>query len=321
MTSRPQNLTRRSFCLCCIGAAAIQSSGWLSPREAYAKAGGVVDLMRSEAARIPIEIHRSGRGIDVLSGSGGNIAVQIGQDGTLLVDAGMTASQKRIREALVALGSHRIEGLINTHWHFDHADGNEWMHGEGARIFAHRNTHRHLLSAQRVDDWNFDFPPAPPGAIPHEIIDEGKTLEINGSTLRLEHIPSAHTDGDLTVTFAEAEVIHAGDIYWNGSYPFIDYSTGGTIDGVISAVERLWRSSADSTLIIPGHGGPISNRRELGEYRTMLVEARGAVAHLKQSGKSLEEIQAAQPMSGFDDKWGKFVIDARVFTWLVFQGV
>jgi glyoxylase-like metal-dependent hydrolase (beta-lactamase superfamily II) len=314
------SISRRAFCLCCIGTAAA-CDGWLSPRHAFAQARGIVDTMRSEAATAPITVHRLRLNISVLEGSGGNVAVLTGSHGKLLVDAGITASRPRITEALAALGNQPVMQLVNTHWHFDHTDGNEWLNAQGAAILAHENTRKHLMSAQRVEDWDFDFPPSPPAALPAATISSKHTLNFNNSMLRLNHHPNAHTDGDVTVAFPEADVFHTGDIYWNGIYPFIDYSTGGNIDGVIQAVETILPSVGDQTIIVPGHGRPVSNKSELKEYRDMLVACRANVASLKADGRSLDEIIAAKPTTSFDAKWGQFVIGPAFFTKLVFEGL
>lgn len=224
-------------------------------------------------------------------------------------------------DALASLGDQPISRLINTHWHFDHADGNEWLNAEGAAILAHENTRKHLLSAQRVEDWNFDFPPSPPAAAPSEVMSDSQTLDFNSQTLFLLHHPSAHTDGDISVTFSQANVIHAGDVYWNGIYPFIDHSTGGSINGTISAVEEILSRADDATIIIPGHGQPVSNKTEARAYRDMLVATRDNVAGLKSRGKSLEEIIAAKPTSAFDAQWGQFVIGPDFFVRLIHEGV
>ena len=160
-------VSRRGFCLCCLGSATFAvTGGWLSPKQIFAAAHSIVDMIRSEAAKAPITVHRLRGDVSVLEGSGGNIAVLTGSDGSLLVDAGITASRPRIVEALTSLSSDPVKHLINTHWHFDHADGNEWLNGAGATILAHENTRKHLAIAQRVEDWNFDFPASPSGAIP-----------------------------------------------------------------------------------------------------------------------------------------------------------
>jgi glyoxylase-like metal-dependent hydrolase (beta-lactamase superfamily II) len=311
-------LTRRGFCLCC--AVAVAGRGWLSPSQAYAEARNIVELIRDDAAKAQITIHKLRGNVSILEGSGGNIAVLSGSDGKLFVDGGITATKPRILEAANSLGAEPIRHLINTHWHFDHADGNEWLHAEGAAILAHENTRKHLEAAQRVDDWNFDFPPSPPAAVPAEVISGEKTLTLNRATLHLKYYGPAHTDGDLSVSFAEADILHTGDTYWNGIYPFIDYSTGGNIKGMIRAAEANVAMAGSATVVIPGHGQPVSNKAELSAYRDMLVAIYENVEKLKRRGRSVEETVAAKPTAAFDAKWGQFVISPEFFTRLVYQG-
>ncbi len=314
-------LSRRNFCLCCVASAGFAATGWLTPRRAFAKAQRIVDMIRDTAARTPITVHRLRGGVTILEGSGGNIAVLTGGDGKLLVDAGITASKPRIIEALAGLGNQPVRTLINTHWHFDHADGNAWLNAEGAAILAHENTRDHLLTAQRVDDWDFDFPASPLSATPSEVMTDMLSIDFGGETLRLQHHPSAHTDGDIAVTFSNADIIHAGDLYWSGTYPFIDHSTGGGINGTIAAADAILAQAGRDTIIIPGHGYPVSNRSELKAYRDMLVAIRDRIAAAKAQGKSLDEIIAAKPTAPFDAKWGQFVIGPDFFARLVHEGV
>jgi glyoxylase-like metal-dependent hydrolase (beta-lactamase superfamily II) len=315
-------LSRRGFCLCCAGSAAFAAGGgWLTPRQVFAEARGIVDTIRAAAATAPIQVHTLRGNVSVLEGSGGNIAVLTGPDGKLLVDAGITASRPQLTKALAGLGPEPITHLINTHWHFDHADGNEWLHSEGAAILAHENTRKHLLSAQRVEDWDFDFPASPPGAIPVDVFASDRTVQLNRSTLTLKYYGPAHTDSDISVTFTEADIVHAADIYWNGVYPFIDYSTGGSIDGTIRGAEATLAATTDKSIIIPGHGQPVSNRSELQAYRDMLVAIRDNIAALKRQGRPLEDIVAAKPTAAYDAKWGRFVIGPDFFTRLVYEGV
>jgi glyoxylase-like metal-dependent hydrolase (beta-lactamase superfamily II) len=304
-----------------MGAATFAATGgWLTPSQSYAESRNLVDLIRDDAAKATIKVHKLRGNVSILEGSGGNIAVLPGDDGKVFIDAGITPSRPRILEAANGLSRDPITHLINTHWHFDHTDGNQWLNEEGAAILAHENTHKHLLTAQRVEDWDFNFPSSPLAAVPTEVFSSEKTLTLNRLTLALKYYGPAHTDSDISVTFREADIIHCGDTYWNGIYPFIDYSTGGNIQGMITATERNLAVTTDQTIVIPGHGVPVSNRAELQAYRDMLVAIRDNVAKLKEQGRSLDEIIAAKPTAAFDAKWGQFVITPAMFTRLVYEG-
>ena len=239
-----------------------------------------------------------------------------GRDGKLLVDAGITASRPRITEALKNLSTDPVKHLINTHWHFDHTDGNEWLHSIGAEITAHENTRKHLSVAMRVEGWNFTFPPSPNSALPTKVFSQTQTLHLNGTTLELKYYPPAHTDSDISVEFGDADICHASDTFWNGHFPFIDYS----IDGTIRATEANVARVSAKSIVIPGHG-PVGNKSQLIEFRDMLVGVRDKVAALKKQGRSLQESTEAKPTADYDAKWGGFVIDGKTFTGLVFAGV
>ena len=315
-------LSRRHFCLCCMtGAAFAATGGWLTPRQAFAEARGLVTLIKDSAASSPVTSYRLRANVSVLEGSGGNIAVLTGPDGKVLVDGGIGVSRPQLTKALSNLGAEPITHLINTHWHFDHTSGNEWLHSVGAKIIAHKNTRKHLSEIQRVEDWDYNFLPSPAGAIPSDALIANRKLKLNSASIELKPYKPAHTDGDLSVTFGEADILHVGDTYWNGIYPFIDYSTGGSIDGMIAASDANLAASTENTIIIPGHGKPVSNKSELKEFRDMLVGIRGNIAALKKAGRTLEEIVAAKPTAAYDAKWGQFVIDPPFFTKLVYEGV
>jgi glyoxylase-like metal-dependent hydrolase (beta-lactamase superfamily II) len=321
-SSSDLSLSRRRFCLCCVGGAAYAATaGWLTPRQAFAEARGLVSLIKDSAAASPITTYKLRNNISVLEGSGGNIAVLTGPDGKVMVDAGIGVSRARLTQALAALGAEPITHLINTHWHFDHADGNEWLHSAGAKIIAQDNTRKHLSEIQRVEDWDYNFLPAAGGAIPSEVFAKDHSLKLNGASIGLRYYGPAHTDSDISVTFAEANVVHVGDTFWNGIYPFIDYSTGGSIDGMIAASDANLAAVTNDTIIIPGHGRPVSNKAELQAFRDMLVAIRDNVARLKQQGRTRDEAVAAKPTAAFDAIWGQFVIDPGFFTRLVYEGV
>jgi glyoxylase-like metal-dependent hydrolase (beta-lactamase superfamily II) len=309
-------ISRRRF----IAAVSFSGAALLASRQLLAEEEGIVPTMIKEAAGAKIRVYPLRRNVSVLQGSGGNIAVLTGRSGKLLVDAGFTVSRLRISDALNALNFDPIKYLINTHWHFDHTDGNEWLHSAGAAIIAHQNTRKHLSVQTRVEGWSYTFPPAPPGAIPTTVFDDEHRLHLNETGIVLKHYAPAHTDSDISVIFEEADIIEVGDTWWNGFYPFIDYSTGGNIDGMIHATERNLSVVTDKTIIIPGHG-PVGNKAGLTEYHDMLVAIRNSVADLKKQGRSLAETIAAKPTAAYDTKWGQFLITPAVFMGLVYSGV
>jgi glyoxylase-like metal-dependent hydrolase (beta-lactamase superfamily II) len=310
------NLSRRHFISRGFGASALI----LAPRRLFAKGTGIVPTMIQTASQAKIEVNRLRRNIAVLEGSGGNIAVLTGKDGKLLIDAGFTVSRPRISPALDSLSGDPITRLINTHWHVDHTDGNAWLHAEGAAITAHENTKKHLSTSTRVDDWSYTFSPASAEALPTMIFRDTHRIHHNDTALTLKYYGPAHTDSDISVVFEEADVIHVGDTWWNGFYPFIDYSTGGGIDGMIRATEQTLSVVRDKTIIIPGHG-PVGNKAGLSEYYDMLVAIRSNVSRLKKQGKSLAETIAAKPTEAYDAKWGQFLMTPAIFTKLVYSGV
>jgi len=281
---------------------------------------GIVPTMIHEASQAKIDVHPIRRNISVLEGSGGNIAVLIGKEGKLLIDSGFTVSKTRLVEALNNLSSDPITQLINSHWHIDHTDGNSWVHSAGATITAHLNTKKHLSTSTRVEGWQYTFPPSPAGALPTTIFDDEHHAHHNDTNIALKYYGPAHTDSDISVLFEEADVIHVGDTLWNGIYPFIDYSTGGSIDGMIRAAERNLRVTTDKTVVIPGHG-PVANKASLTAFRDMLSTIRNNVAALKKQGKSLSETIAARPSAAYDAKWGQFLITPAFFVTLVYSGV
>jgi glyoxylase-like metal-dependent hydrolase (beta-lactamase superfamily II) len=314
-------MSRRGFCLCCIGTAALGASGWLTPRQAFAEARGIVSQIKDSAAVSPIVTHKLRNNIYVLEGSGGNMAVLTGPDGKVLIDAGIRVSRPQIAKALSDLGADSITHLINTHWHFDHTDGNAWLNSMGAKIIAQENTRKYISEVQRVEDWDYNFLPQPSGGIPSDVFSSEMGLKLNGSSISLKHYAPAHTDSDISVTFGEADIVHVADTFWNGVYPFIDYSTGGSIDGMIAASDANLAATTDQTIIIPGHGHPVSNKAELKGFRDMLVAIRENVAILKKQGRSRDETVAAKPTAAFDAQYGGWAIDSGFFTRLVYEGV
>jgi len=300
------------------GSLAVAAS-WVGVGKLFGQAD-VIAQMRASGATAKIAVVPARRGVSVLMGSGGNIAVLPGKDGKLLVDSGFSTSKTQITEALNGLGAEPPKTLIDTHWHFDHTDGNEWMHAARATIVAHENTKKRLSTPQVIAAFHASFPPSPAGAIPTVVFSDSDSLQTNGERIELKHYAPAHTDTDISVHFVNADVLHVGDTWFNGFYPFIDYSTGGNIDGMIAATKLNLGRAGATTVIIPGHG-PIGDRMVLAEYASMLQAVREKVAALKQQGKSVEAVVAEKPTGAFDARWGGGFMNGEGFTRLVYQGV
>ena len=233
----------------------------LARRPLFGDDTGIVPIMINAAARAKINQRPLRRNITVLEGSGGNIAVLAGRDGKLLVDAGFSVSRPAVSGALSSISPDPIRHLINTHWHVDHTDGNAWLHEAGAAITAHQNTRKRLSVATRVEGWSYTFPPAPTGALPAKVFMTDSEMRWNNTRILMKYYGPAHTDSDISVHFTDADVLHAGDTLWNGVYPFIDYSTGGSIDGSIRAAEANVAAITGTTIVIPGHG-PVASRSD-----------------------------------------------------------
>lgn len=278
------------------------------------------EVINHAAATSPIVVHRLRGGISMLEGSGGNIGVLVGREGKLMVDCGIAVSQAKIEHALAELGPGRLHYAILTHWHWDHSDGDAWVRNAGATLIAHKLAVQRLTQTVRVVEWGHTFTPIRKKDLPNSVLTGDKLLRFDGETVRIRHYRPGHTDGDLSVRFERADILQTGDTFWNGMYPFIDYVTGGSIDGAIAAANANIAMAGVHTMVIPGHG-PVGDRAALIAFRDMLVSVRARVAALKSQGKSLEEVQAAHPTAALDAKWGGSVIDGKLFTTLVYRGV
>lgn len=287
---------------------------------AHAEVISPVLLINDDASTPAITVQKLRGNISVLMGSGGNVAVYTGPHGKLMVDAGIAVSRPRVEPAIDRTGAVPLKYLIDTHYHWDHTDGNVWVHDKGATIIAHENTLKRLTSGTRVIEWGFFFPPTPPAGLPTIIVQDEKTLQFEGETIVMKHYGYGHTDTDLSVYFTKANLLHVGDIWWNGHYPFIDAGAGGGIDGVIHWVNECLAASNDQTIIIPGHGA-VSNKAGFTEFRDMLVAIRENVSNLKKQGKTQAETIAAKPTAAFDGKYGDFLISPAFFVQLVYLDV
>jgi glyoxylase-like metal-dependent hydrolase (beta-lactamase superfamily II) len=276
--------------------------------------------INAAAAADPILVTKLQGNITMLSGSGGNIGVLTGPDGFLLVDAGIAVSKAKIEAALRSVGKGPVRYVVNTHWHWDHTDGNEWLRHSGATIIADQHARRRLTQTIRIVEWEHTFSPVNRQDLPNEILTHDRLMTFGSESIVIRHYLPGHTDGDLSVFFKKADVLVTGDTFWNGMYPFIDYVGGGGIEGAIHAAAANLAAAGPLTQIIPGHG-PLGNRAQLGAFHDMLVEVRSRVAALKANGQSEDQVVAARPTASFDAKWGHALIDGDLFARLVYQGV
>lgn len=280
----------------------------------------IYDLIQGSAATSPINVTPLRGKASMLDGSGGNIGVLSGPGGAFMVDAGIAVSRPRVEETLRKLGAAKVRYVVNTHWHWDHADGNAWLHGKGATIIASPATAKHLGQTIRVNEWDHTFRPVAAGGRPTMLITKPKTFTIGTETVEVRPYMFSHTDGDLLVRFRQSNVIFTGDIYWNGLYPFIDHYEKGSIDGMIKAANWTIQLAGADTIIVPGHG-PAGNRASLTEYRDMLVAVRDKVSAMKRRGMNVDQVVAATPTAEYDAKWGNGPVKPAIFVSLVYRGV
>ncbi|HEY2861193.1 MAG TPA: MBL fold metallo-hydrolase [Terracidiphilus sp.] len=311
------SLNRRSFLEMGFAAGAAA----LAPRWVTAQAAPATDRaaqMRAAAANAAIKTTKLYDNLYLLQGAGGNMAVQTGADGKLLIDSSYSTAVPKLREALAALGNDPAHVLINTHWHIDHTDGNEGMHASGFSIYAHHMTRERLSKPSEIKLFNMSLPAAPSGALPVITFNDTMHLWHNGDSLDLVHFDPAHTDTDIYIHFHTADVLHAGDVWFNGTYPFIDESSGGSIGGMIGGEERLLALAGADTKIIPGHG-PLGTKNQLQQTRDMLATVRDRVAALKKSGASEQEVVAKKPTADLDPTWGKGTFPPDMFVGIVYR--
>jgi glyoxylase-like metal-dependent hydrolase (beta-lactamase superfamily II) len=313
-------LTRRRFLTkSALTLGAITAAPMASLKSWSQQPGGALAALRASGATAQITTQRLKKDLYVLIGSGGNIIALKNRGELLLVDAGYATSQAQITKALAAISPKSPSVLINTHWHFDHTDGNEWLHGAGAKITAHRNTLLRLSTTQHIELLNATLPPSPGGAWPTEVFNEESIKKFGEVQLTLKHYAPAHTDTDISVHFSEIDVIHVGDTWYNGLYPFIDYSSGGTIGGMIAATQANLARASARTVLVPGHGA-VGNREQMQRFFEMLTDVRERVATYKRQGKSVDEIVTLRPTAAFDPYFTTEMVPVKVFLALVYQG-
>jgi cyclase len=249
--------------------------------------------------KVEIRTLKVAEGIWMLAGEGGNIGVLAGEDGVLLVDDEFPQLVEKIKAAVAPLsGGRAIRFVLNTNWHFDHADGNELFARGGAIVVAHERSREHMTREWGAPEFDptQTVPPYPKAALPVITFKDSLTLHFNGDEVTAIHVPAAHSDGDVLYHFRRANVIHTGDLYFSNGFPFINVSSGGTIDGMIRASDEILSIADADTKVIPGHG-TLSDRRGVQAFRDMLTAARARISRLVAEGKTLDEVLRSTPVA------------------------
>ena len=272
---------------------------------------------RARFGSVPIEATKLSDNLTLLSGPGGNVVALHGADGKLLVDTFTQLAWDRTRKAINSLGKEPLKFAIDSHWHWDHTDNNANVRAAGATLIAHENTLKRMKETHDLDVINLHFDPAPENALPQRTFKESFQMNFSGEHVALGRFAPAHTDSDIYIHFQKANVLHMGDVFFNGIYSYIDRETGGSIGGMIAGTAKMLAMVDKDTKIVPGHG-PLGNKADLRKFHDMLVTARERVRKLKASGKSLDEAVAAKPFADLDADWGKGLLKGDTFTHVVY---
>jgi glyoxylase-like metal-dependent hydrolase (beta-lactamase superfamily II) len=271
----------------------------------------------ADMSQVTVKVVPVAAGVYMLEGMGGNIGLSVGQDDAFIIDDQYAPLSEKIKAAVATVTPKPVRFVINTHWHFDHVGGNEAMAGSGAIIFAHENTRRRMSTEQFIAALNMKVPASPTAALPVITFSDTLTFYTNGDTVRTFHVPNAHTDGDVIIFFIRANVVHMGDTFFNGRYPLIDLSSGGSLPGMIAAANQGLAMTNAETRFIPGHG-PLATRADLVRYRDMLVTVRARVEKLIAQHRTLKQILDAKPLADLDAQWGSGNIKADQFLTIIY---
>ena len=278
----------------------------------------LLNSMREAAANAQIKTTKVTDTVILLQSVGANIVVFKGPDGQLLVDSGMATGAPHLLETLRRLGPHSLKLLINTSWLFDHTDGNAALNAAGAFIIAQENVRTRLSTPQKIPMFDLELPPAAASGLPSVTFVDGEKLYWNNEELGLVHAPNASTDSDIFIHFNHANVLHAGELWYNGGYPVIDGGSGGTINGMIQGVDQVLELADDRSKIIPSHGA-VGNKENLSDYRGMLATAANRVEKLKIAGQTLQQLLDSHPISDLDAQWSHGEITSEMFLTSVYN--
>ena len=280
---------------------------------AAAALAALATIADAQDAPAPIEVVQVAPGVHVLYGQGGNIGVSTGRDGLFLIDDQYANLTDKVVEALARISPQQPRFVLNTHWHGDHTGGNENLAAKGSVIVAHDRVRERMSAENFSEFFQRATPVSPPGALPVVTFNDSLSLHVNDDELRGIHVQAAHTDGDVFIHFRKANVIHTGDLVFAGMYPFIDIDSGGSVAGVIAAVDRMLALADAGTRVIPGHG-KVTDRAGLEAYRQLLVITSGRMRELAQGGKTQDEVLAAKPFADYDGQlaWAFITVERYI---------
>jgi cyclase len=268
----------------------------------------------NDFSKVEIQTTKLNDNTYMLSGAGGNIGLSVGEDAVFIIDDQFAPLASKIKAAVARITAKPVQFLLNTHFHFDHTGGNEAFGKEGALIVAHDNVRRRMSTAQLISlvGSSSRQEASPKAALPVVTVASEISLHINGEEINAFHVPRAHTDGDLIVHLRKGDIVHMGDTFFNGMYPFIDAGSGGSAEGMVAAAERVLALAGEKTRIIPGHG-PLAGKADLQACRDMLATVTQRIKELRRSGQTDAQIRAAKPAAEFDAKFGGGFIKPEAF--------
>jgi glyoxylase-like metal-dependent hydrolase (beta-lactamase superfamily II) len=252
---------------------------------------------QTDFSKVEIKATKVAGNVYMLEGAGGNIGVSVGDDGLLIVDDQFAPLADKIRAALKGIADKKLHFILNTHWHGDHTGGNVAF-GPEATIIAHDNVRKRLATEQKSTVFNSTTPPSPKEALPVITLDKTLTVHFNGEEIRAIHFPQGHTDGDSVIFFSSSNVVHLGDDFFAGRFPFVDLESGGSVEGLVRNIGEIITKIPEGAKLIPGHG-PISTLDDLKSYHRMLQQTTEIVRQKIAAGKTLEQVKS----EGLPEEW------------------